>query len=40
MDLLRWAWSRETPGQPSRVTIGGDADALTEFRHCIVIATQ
>ena len=39
-DVLRWAWNRETPGEPSRVTIEGDADALAEFRHCVVIATQ
>jgi uncharacterized protein (TIGR03083 family) len=39
-DVLRWAWNRETPGDPSRVTIEGDADALAEFRRCVVIATQ
>ena len=39
-DMLRWAWNRETPGEPSRVTVGGDADALAEFRRCVVIATQ
>jgi hypothetical protein len=39
-DVLRWAWNRETPGAPSRVTIGGDANALAEFRRCVVIATQ
>ena len=39
-DVLRWAWNRETPGEPSRVTIGANADALAEFRHCVVIATQ
>ena len=39
-DVLRWAWNRETPGEPSRVTIGGDAGALAEFRRCVVIATQ
>ena len=39
-DVLRWAWNRETPGEPSRVTAGGDADALAEFRRCVVIATQ
>jgi uncharacterized protein (TIGR03083 family) len=37
--LLRWAWNRETPGEPSPVTIEGLAD-LTEFRRCVVIATQ
>lgn len=39
-DVLRWAWNRETPGEPSRVTISGDADSLAEFRRCVVIATQ
>jgi uncharacterized protein (TIGR03083 family) len=39
-DVLRWAWTRETPGEPSRVTIEGDAGALAEFRRCVVIATQ
>ena len=39
-DVLRWAWNRETPGEPSRVTIDGDAGALAEFRRCVVIATQ
>jgi uncharacterized protein (TIGR03083 family) len=39
-DLLRWAWNRETPGEASRVTIGGNDDALAEFRRCVVIATQ
>ena len=37
--VLRWAWSRETPGEPSAVTIEGHAD-LTEFRRCITTATQ
>jgi uncharacterized protein (TIGR03083 family) len=39
-DVLRWAWNRETPGEPSLVTVGGDAGALAEFRRCVVIATQ
>jgi uncharacterized protein (TIGR03083 family) len=39
-DVLRWAWNREAPGEPSRVTIGGDADALAEFRRFVAIATQ
>jgi uncharacterized protein (TIGR03083 family) len=39
-DVLRWAWNRETPGEPSRVTIDDDTDALAEFRRCVVIATQ
>jgi len=38
--VLRWAWNRETPGEPSAVTIVGDADAVAEFRRCVVIATQ
>jgi uncharacterized protein (TIGR03083 family) len=37
--LLRWAWNRETPAEPSLVTIEGNAD-LAEFRRCVVIATQ
>jgi uncharacterized protein (TIGR03083 family) len=39
-DVLRWAWNRETPGEPSLVTIGGSTDALAVFRRCVVIATQ
>jgi uncharacterized protein (TIGR03083 family) len=38
--LLRWVWNRETPGEPSGVTIDGDQEALAEFRRCVVIATQ
>lgn len=38
--VLRWAWNRETPGEPSLVTIGGDAGAMAEFRRCVVMATQ
>jgi hypothetical protein len=37
--ILRWSWNRETPGDPSAVTIEGHPD-LTELRRCIVIATQ
>jgi uncharacterized protein (TIGR03083 family) len=37
--LLRWAWNRETPGEPPAVTIQGNPD-LTELRHCITTATQ
>lgn len=37
--ILRWVWNRETPGEPSALTIAGYAD-LTEFRRCIVTATQ
>lgn len=38
--VLRWAWNRETPGEPSSVTMDGDPMALEELRRCIVIATQ
>lgn len=38
--VLRWAWNRETPGEPSAITIAGDQDALAEFQRCVVIATQ
>jgi uncharacterized protein (TIGR03083 family) len=38
--LLRWVWNRDTPGETPGVTIGGDAEALAEFRRCVVIATQ
>ena len=38
--LLRWAWNRESPGEPSGVTIEGDPDAVAEFRRCVVTATQ
>lgn len=38
-DLLRWAWNRTTPGEPLSITINGNPD-LTEFRRCVVIATQ
>jgi uncharacterized protein (TIGR03083 family) len=39
-DVLRWAWNRETPGEASLVRVEGNADALTEFRRCVVKATQ
>jgi hypothetical protein len=39
-DLLLWAWNRQSPGEPSRVTIAGDRDALAEYQRCVVIATQ
>jgi hypothetical protein len=39
-DMLRWAWNRETPGEPSRVTVEGSEAALAEFGRCVVIATQ
>ena len=37
--LLRWVWNRETPGDPSALTIAGNDD-LAQFRRCVVIATQ
>jgi uncharacterized protein (TIGR03083 family) len=39
-DILRWAWNRETPGAASPARIEGNAEALTEFRQCVVEATQ
>jgi uncharacterized protein (TIGR03083 family) len=39
-DVLRWAWNRETPGEASPVRIEGNAEALAEFRQCVVEATQ
>ncbi len=38
--VLRWAWNREAPGEPSAVTVRGAAEAVEELRRCIVIATQ
>jgi uncharacterized protein (TIGR03083 family) len=38
--VVRWAWNREDPDQPSAVTVTGDRDALAEFQRCVVIATQ
>jgi uncharacterized protein (TIGR03083 family) len=38
--VLRWAWNRENPGEPSGVTVEGPAEALDELRRCIVVATQ
>ncbi len=38
--VLRWAWNREAPGEPSAVAIEGSPEALAELRRCIVIATQ
>lgn len=38
--ILRWVWNRETPGEPSPVTIKGSTEALAELHRCIVIATQ
>jgi uncharacterized protein (TIGR03083 family) len=39
-DILRWAWNRETPGEASPVRVAGNAEALGEFRECVVEATQ
>jgi uncharacterized protein (TIGR03083 family) len=39
-DLLRWVWNRESPGEPSKVTVEGPAEAVTELRRCITTATQ
>jgi hypothetical protein len=39
-DILRWAWNRETPGAVSPLRIDGDIEGLTEFRACVVVATQ
>ncbi len=38
--VLRWAWNRESPGQPSGVTVEGDPAAVEELHRCIVTATQ
>jgi hypothetical protein len=39
-DILRWAWNRESPGEPSAVRVEGNLKALAEFRACVVAATQ
>lgn len=39
-DILRWGWNRETPGEASPVRIAGNAEALSEFRQCLVEGTQ
>ena len=43
-ELLGWAWNREAApggaGQASSVLIDGDPAAVTEFRRCVVQATQ
>ena len=39
-DLLLWGWNREPSGEPGRVTIAGDRDALADYQRCVVIATQ
>jgi uncharacterized protein (TIGR03083 family) len=38
--LLRWAWNRETPGEPTGLRVTGDSGALAEFRRCVVLATS
>jgi hypothetical protein len=38
--VLRWAWNRETPGEPSPVTITGDPAALASYHQIVVAATQ
>jgi uncharacterized protein (TIGR03083 family) len=38
--VLRWAWNRESPGEPSGVTVEGAAAAIDELRRCIVVTTQ
>ena len=38
--VLRWAWNRETPNQPSAVTITGNPDALATYHQIVVAATQ
>jgi uncharacterized protein (TIGR03083 family) len=41
--VLRWAWNRDfetAPGQVSAVVVTGQAEALTELRHCIEEGTQ
>jgi uncharacterized protein (TIGR03083 family) len=38
--VLRWAWNRESPGEPSGVTVEGAPEAVGELRRCIVTATQ
>jgi uncharacterized protein (TIGR03083 family) len=39
-DVLRWGWNRETPGAASPLRIAGNAEALIEFRQCLVAGTQ
>ncbi|WP_084958676.1 maleylpyruvate isomerase family mycothiol-dependent enzyme [Thermoactinospora rubra] len=38
--VLRWVWNRESPGEPSGVTVEGAPEAVEELRRCIVTATQ
>jgi uncharacterized protein (TIGR03083 family) len=43
-EVLRWVWNREPPGEGSGdgalARIEGNIEALTEFRQCVVEATQ
>lgn len=38
--VLRWVWHRESPGEPSPVTVQGAPAAVDELNRIIVIATQ
>jgi hypothetical protein len=38
--VLRWAWNRESTGEPSAVMVEGPLEAVQELRRCIIIATQ
>jgi MDMPI C-terminal domain len=38
--VLRWGWHRESPGQPSPVTVQGVPEAVDELHRIIVTATQ
>ena len=38
--VLRWAWNRETLGQPAGVTVEGPGEAVEQLRRLIVTATQ
>ena len=38
--VLRWLWHRQSPGEPSRVSVQGPAAAVDELNRVIVIATQ
>lgn len=38
--VLCWVWNRESPGEPSGVSVEGAPEAVEELQRCIVIATQ
>jgi len=40
VDMLRWVWNREAAGEPSDVSVEGDAEAVAVLRRCIANATQ